>query len=46
MSELYNKINASIEGKIDAYMELVKAMYDNPEIGFQEFETQKLLVAY
>lgn len=37
---------ASIESKIDAYMELVKIMYDNPEIGNEEFETMKLLVNY
>lgn len=36
----------SIENKIDAYMELVQIMYDNPEIGNEEFETMKLLVNY
>ena len=36
----------SIENKIDRYMELVQIMYDNPEIGNEEFETMKLLVNY
>lgn len=46
MNELYTKINQSIEGHIDQYMAMVKQMYENPEIGFQEFETQKLLANY
>lgn len=46
MNALYEKIDASIEGHIDAYMSMVKQMYDHPEIGFQEFETQKLLADY
>lgn len=43
---LYERINDSIESHIDQYMDLVKSMYDHPEIGFQEFETQKLLSTY
>ncbi|MEQ7217221.1 M20 family metallopeptidase [Vagococcus fluvialis] len=35
-----------IESNIEAYMELVQTMYDNPEIGNEEFETMKLLVDY
>lgn len=37
---------ASIETNIDAYMEIVQTLYDNPEIGNEEFETMKLLVSY
>ncbi|MGX7196782.1 M20 family metallopeptidase [Enterococcus olivae] len=36
----------TIEKKIDTYMQLVQTMYDNPEIGNEEFETMKLLVDY
>ncbi len=36
----------SVEGKIDNYMNLVQIMYENPEIGNEEFETMKLLVDY
>ena len=39
-------ILASIENNIDDYMELVQTMYDNPEIGNEEFETMALLVNY
>ena len=39
---LLNKIEANIDG----YMELVQIMYDNPEIGNEEFETMALLVNY
>lgn len=46
MNHLYEKIDQSIASHIDEYMDLVKQMYDNPEIGFQEFETQKLLANY
>lgn len=46
MNALYTKINQSIESHIDQYMAMVKQMYENPEIGFQEFETQKLLADY
>ncbi|MFI3729296.1 M20 family metallopeptidase [Vagococcus fluvialis] len=35
-----------IESNIEAYMELVQTMYDNPETGNEEFETMKLLVDY
>lgn len=46
MNNLYQKIDESILKHIDEYMSLVKEMYVNPEIGFQEYETQKLLVNY
>ena len=46
MNKLYEKINKSIEDHVDDYMAMVKQMYDHPELGFQEFETQKLLTAY
>lgn len=36
----------SINNHLEEYMELVQTMYDNPEIGNEEFETVKLLVAY
>lgn len=35
-----------IESNVEAYMDLVQTMYDNPEIGNEEFETMKLLVNY
>jgi amidohydrolase len=35
-----------IESNIETYMELVQTMYNNPEIGNEEFETMKLLVDY
>lgn len=35
-----------IESNIETYMKLVQTMYDNPEIGNEEFETMKLLVDY
>lgn len=46
MNPLYEKINQSIDNHLDEYMAMVKEMYDHPEIGFQEFETQKLLADY
>lgn len=46
MNPLYEKISHTIESHIDEYMAMVKQMYEHPEIGFQEFETQKLLVNY
>lgn len=46
MNPLYEKISHTIESHIDEYMAMVKEMYEHPEIGFQEFETQKLLVNY
>lgn len=39
-------IKQSIESKIDGYMEIVQTLYDNPEIGNEEFETMALLVDY
>lgn len=36
----------SVENNVDAYMHLVQTMYDNPEIGNEEFETMALLVDY
>ena len=35
-----------IVSKTDDYMALVKTMYENPEIGNQEFETMELLTKY
>ena len=35
-----------IESNIETFMELVQTMYNNPEIGNEEFETMKLLVDY
>lgn len=46
MNQWYEKIDQSIMSHLDAYMEMVKQMYEHPEIGFQEFETQKLLSQY
>ena len=46
MNELYTKISNKIESKITNYMDMVKAMYDNPELGFKEYESQKMLVKY
>ena len=36
----------SIETNIENYMTMVQSLYDNPEIGNEEFKTMKLLVAY
>ena len=33
----------NIEKNLDIYKSIVKTLYDNPEIGLQEFETSKLL---
>ena len=46
MNELYTQISNKIESKIDTYMDMVKAMYDNPELGFKEYEAQKMMVEY
>lgn len=46
MNDLYEKINDSIMSHIDEYMVIVKKLYEYPEIGFQEFKTQKTLVNY
>ena len=43
---LEEKVMNSINEKVDNYMELVETLYNNPEIGFQEFETVKTLTAY
>lgn len=40
------KVKASVEENIDGYMEIVQALYDNPELGNEEFESMKLLVDY
>ena len=40
------KILDFIVSKSDSYMSLVKTMYENPEIGNQEFETMELLTNY
>ncbi|MGI6155511.1 MAG: M20 family metallopeptidase [Enterococcus lemanii] len=42
----HDLILQSVEDKIDDYMVLVQTMYDNPEIGNEEFETMALLVDY
>lgn len=39
-------IKDSVESKVEAYMSLVKSMYENPEIGNEEFETMELLSSY
>ena len=36
----------SVESKIDDYMSIVKTLYENPEIGNEEFETMELLTNY
>lgn len=36
----------SINEKLEGYMEIVQTLYDNPEIGNEEFESMKLLVNY
>ena len=35
-----------IEQNIDVYMEIVQSLYENPEIGNEEFESMKRLVDY
>lgn len=44
--DLKQKILDSVESKVDDYMVLVKEMYDNPEVGNEEFETMELLTNY
>lgn len=39
-------VQVSVEEKINAYMEIAQTLYDNPEIGNEEFESMKLLVNY
>jgi amidohydrolase len=39
-------IKTSVLDHIDDYMEIVQTLYDNPEIGNEEFESMKLLVEY
>ena len=46
MNTLYKKINESIIIHLDEYFDLVKDMYEHPEIGFQEFHTQEILTDY
>ena len=41
-----NLIKQSVEKNITTYMEIVQALYDNPEIGNEEFESMALLVDY
>lgn len=36
----------SVKNKLDDYMEIVQTLYDNPEIGNEEFESMALLVKY
>ncbi len=44
--DLQQKMMDSIDSHIDDYMEIVKTLYENPEIGFEEFETMELLSNY
>ncbi len=39
-------IQSFIEQKIEGYMEIVQTLYENPEIGNEEFESMQLLVDY
>lgn len=41
-----DKIKVSVVENIDGYMTIVKTLYENPEIGNEEFESMKLLVDY
>lgn len=41
-----SRILESIQSHLDEYMDIVKTLYDHPETGFQEYETQKVLVSY
>lgn len=43
---LYEKINESIELNIEDYKNIVKTLYDNPEIGNKEFKSMELLTHY
>ena len=38
-----NKFKDNIVNNLDTYKSVVKALYDNPEIGLQEYESSKLL---
>ena len=40
------KVMNSIKDNIDGYMDIVQTLYDNPEIGNEEFESMKVLVDY
>lgn len=44
--EYKDKIIGSIQSHLDEYMEIVEELYRNPETGFQEYKTQKILVSY
>lgn len=40
-------IKKSVQDNLDTYMaEIVRPLYDNPEIGNEEFETMELLINY
>ena len=39
-------IKKTIENKMESYKKLVKTLYENPELGNQEFKSQKLLTDY
>lgn len=43
---LREKVIASVESNIENYMQIAKTLYDNPEIGNEEFESMALLVEY
>ena len=44
--KLKDQIIQSIDNKVNKYMEMVNTMYENPEIGNEEFETMELLSSY
>lgn len=46
MDTLQTTLCEYIQNHQDEYMDLVKTLYDHPEIGFEEFESQKVLVNY
>ena len=46
MDKNYNRINENIDANLDNYFGMVKEMYNNPEIGFEELKAQKLLSEY
>ena len=46
MNKYYKMIDNTIENHIDDYMNFVNEMYEKPELGFKEYNSQKLLVDY
>lgn len=41
--QIYDNLKKNVNKNVDYYMSLVKSMYDNPEVGNEEFETMELL---